>query len=74
MIQGSNQYVFWVTSDATKPLVKDEIEKSYGVHVESVNILRKQAKPKHWMNILGRGKLMKKAMVVIRKGETLNVT
>lgn len=73
MIQGTNQYVFWVTNDANKSLVKEEIEKSYGVHVAAVNILIKKMKPKHFRNIEGRKRVMKKAIVTLEKGEKLTI-
>lgn len=73
-MQAENQYAFWVTDDANKSLVREEIERSYGVHVVAVNILRKKAKPKYFRNIQGRGGVAKKAIVTLREGEKLNIT
>lgn len=70
----SNQVVFRVRLDATKPQIKDAVEKLFGVKVLAVNTLTRKGKTKRFRGIEGRQKNVKKAVVKLAEGESIDVT
>ncbi len=58
---------------ANKISVKKEIEKRYGVHVTSVNVVVKKAKPKQYRGIISRKSPSKKAIVTLHVGEKIEI-
>jgi len=74
MASESNQVVFKVRRDATKPEIKAAIEKLFGVKVLSVNTLIRKGKVKHFKGIKGRQQDVKKAIVKLAEGDKIDVT
>ena len=70
----SNQVVFKVRLDATKPQIKKAVEKLFGVKVVAVNTLTRKGKTKRFRGIEGRQKDVKKAVVKLAEGESIDVT
>ena len=70
----SNQVVFRVRLDATKPQIKDAVEKLFGVKVLAVNTHTRKGKKKRFRGIEGRQKDVKKAVVKLAEGERIDVT
>lgn len=69
-----NQYVFDVSIDATKPEIKQAVEKLFkNVNVLSVNTIRQNGKTKMWQGRKGRRKDTKKAIVRLKEGQTIDV-
>ncbi|WP_448529313.1 50S ribosomal protein L23 [Raineya sp.] len=70
-------YTFIVDKKANKVEIKNEIERIYGVTVESVNTLRYGGKPKvryTKTNVLsGRTQAYKKALVRVAEGDFIDV-
>ena len=69
-----HQYVFEVTEDATKVLVKDAIETLFDVTVLRVNVLSVPAKrSRRWRNrrVLVRRGSYKKAIVTLAAGDRI---
>jgi large subunit ribosomal protein L23 len=73
-VSESNQVVFKVRPDATKPQIKDAIEKLFGVKVLAVNTLTRKGKTKRFRGVEGRQKDMKKAVVRLAEGDKIDVT
>ena len=69
----SNKYSFRVHPDAHKTQVRQAVEELFNVHVESVNILKVQPKPKRRGTRRGLRPGWKKAVVQIRKGEEIEI-
>ncbi|MCR9235030.1 MAG: 50S ribosomal protein L23 [Alphaproteobacteria bacterium] len=69
-----NQVVFNVAPTATKPEIKSAVEKLFGVKVEKVNTLVRKGKVKRFRGIKGRQSDVKKAVVTLKDGETIDVT
>lgn len=70
------QYVFEVSRDATKNMVKDAIETLFDVSVVRVNIINIPAKRgRRWRNrrVLIRRGSYKKAIVSLAPGDTIDV-
>ena len=72
----SGKYGFIVDKDANKVQIKNEVEKMYGVTVESVNTMRYQGKLKTRYTkskvISGRTAGYKKAIVTVKDGEVID--
>jgi large subunit ribosomal protein L23 len=67
------KYSFRVHKDAHKTQVRQAVEELFGVHVERVNILKVQAKPKRRGMSKGSRPGWKKAIVQVREGETIEI-
>ena len=70
----NNQVTFVVSLDATKPQIKKAIESVFGVEVKSVNTLRQAGKVKSFRGKMGVRSDVKKAIVTLAKGQTIDVT
>jgi large subunit ribosomal protein L23 len=68
-----NQYTFQVHKDAHKTQIRQAVEQLFEVKVERVNIVKVQAKPKRRGRILGSKPGWKKAVVQLRKGDTIEI-
>jgi large subunit ribosomal protein L23 len=68
-----HKYSFRVHPDAHKTQVRQAVEELFEVHVESVNILKVQPKPKRRGQRRGVRPGWKKAVVQIRKGEQIEI-
>jgi len=73
-----NRYAFEVDSNANKIEIKNAIENAYGVNVKAVNTM-KQGGGKRKMKYTNRGvsfqrnKLIKKAIVTLEEGDTIDL-
>ena len=72
LIEGG-KYSFKVHADAHKTQVRQAVEELFDVHVEAVNILKVQAKPKRRGIHRGTRPGWKKAIVQLRRGETIEL-
>lgn len=68
------QVTFEVARDATKPEIAAAVEGLFDVKVVAVNTLRQVGKLKRFRGMLGRRVEVKKAMVTLKKGQTIDVT
>ena len=69
-----NQVVFRVRRKATKPEIKKAVESLFGVKVKAVNTLNRKGKKKVFRGRPGRQKDIKKAIVTLAEGESIDVT
>ena len=69
-----NQVVFRVRKDATKPQIKEAVEKLFDVKVKSVNTLVTKGKVKLFRGVRGQRSDVKKAVVTLAEGQTIDVT
>jgi large subunit ribosomal protein L23 len=67
------KYTFKVHKDAHKTQVRQAVEELFEVHVENVNILKVQSKPKRRGASKGIRPGWKKAIVQVREGETIEI-
>lgn len=68
-----NKYVFLVDRKANSQEIKKAIEGIYKVKVEAVNIINQKGKTKRLGRSLGRRPSFKKAIVTIKKGQTIDI-
>jgi large subunit ribosomal protein L23 len=66
--------VFEVAMDATKPEIKKAIEALFNVKVKAVNTLVRKGKRKKFRGIAGRQSDIKKAIVTLEEGHSIDVT
>jgi large subunit ribosomal protein L23 len=69
-----SKVVFKVKSDATKPQIKEAVEKLFDVKVKSVNTLVTKGKVKLFRGIRGQRSDVKKAVVTLEEGQTIDIT
>jgi large subunit ribosomal protein L23 len=59
---------------ATKPQIKEAVEKLFDVKVKSVNTLRRKGKQRVFKGRYGRTSDTKRAIVTLEEGQTIDVT
>ena len=69
-----NSVVFKVSQDATKPQIKAAVEALFDVKVVSVNTLTQKGKTKRWKGKPYRRSDVKKAVVTLAAGQSIDVT
>jgi large subunit ribosomal protein L23 len=69
-----NQVVFKVASTATKPQIKEAVEKLFDVKVKSVNTLVRKGKKKLFRGSRGEQSDVKRAIVTLVEGHRIDVT
>lgn len=69
-----NQVTFRVALDATKPEIKASVEQLFSVKVNKVNTLRVKGKTKRFRGIVGQRSDVKKAIVTLEDGYSIDVT
>ncbi len=74
MASENDQVIFNVAPDATKPEIKRAVEALFGVKVKSVNTLVRKGKEKRFRGHLGRQSNVKKAIVTLVDGQSIDVT
>jgi large subunit ribosomal protein L23 len=74
MASEHNKVMFTVRKDATKPQIKEAIEKLFDVKVKSVNTLVRGGKVKTFRNKVGRQSDEKRAIVTLEEGHRIDVT
>ena len=70
----SNQVVFKVSRDATKPQIKAAVEALFDVKVTAVNTLTAKGKTKRWKGRPYTRSDVKKAIVTLAEGQTIDIT
>ena len=66
------QVTFNVAIDATKPQIKRAVESLFKVKVKKVNTLITKGKVKRFKGIIGKRVDVKKAVITLEKGETID--
>ena len=74
MLSEHNKVVFQVAKTATKPQIKAAVEKLFDVKVKSVNTLVTEGKMKVFRGRLGQRSDVKKAVVTLEEGHSIDVT
>ena len=69
-----NKVVFRVAPKATKPQIREAVEKLFDVKVTGVNTLVTKGKKKIFRGLRGQRSDVKKAIVTLAEGETIDVT
>ena len=74
MLSDTNAVVFRVAPSATKPEIKAAIEALFNVKVTNVNTLVTKGKTKRWKGKPYRRSDIKKAIVTLAEGNSIDIT
>jgi large subunit ribosomal protein L23 len=74
MASQHNQVMFRVPLSATKPEIKRAVEALFKVNVTAVNTLIAKGKTKRFRGMPGRRSNVKKAIVTLAEGQSIDVT
>ena len=74
MASEQNQVMFNVAANATKPEIKGAVEALFNVKVKAVNTLVRKGKVKRFRGIKGKQGDVKKAIVTLADGNSIDVT
>ena len=74
MVSESNQVMFKVAMTATKPDIKEAVERLFNVKVVAVNTLIRKGKLKRFRGVKGQQSDFKKAIVTLEEGQTIDIT
>ena len=69
-----NQVMFRVARTATKPQIKEAVEKLFDVKVKTVNTLIRKGKVKAFKGTVGTQSPTKRAIVTLEEGHKIDVT
>ena len=69
-----NQVMFRVAGTATKPQIKEAVERLFDVKVKSVNTMVRKGKKKAFRGRMGEQSDVKKAVVTLEEGHRIDVT
>ena len=69
-----NKVMFKVHNNASKKSIKKNIEKIFKVNVIKVNTVKKKSKIKLVRNRIGKKKGYKKAIVTLKKGQSIDLS
>ena len=69
-----NKVMFKVAMTATKPQIKEAVEKLFDVKVKSVNTLHRRGKWKAFRGRYGLQQHTKRAIVTLEEGQKIDVT
>jgi large subunit ribosomal protein L23 len=69
-----NKVTFRVAPNATKPQIKEAVEKLFDVKVKNVNTLTRKGKVRFFRNKRGQKSDSKRAIVTLEEGHKIDVT
>ena len=73
LLSEQNKVVFRVAKDATKVEIAAAVEELFKVRVVKVNTLNTKGKTKRFRGHLGRRSDVKKAIVTLQEGQTIDI-
>jgi len=74
LLTEQNKVVFRVAEDATKDEIAAAVEELFKVKVIKVNTLITKGKTKRFKGILGKRSDVKKAIVTLQEGQTIDIS
>ncbi|PIB96757.1 50S ribosomal protein L23 [Caulobacter sp. X] len=74
LLSEQNKVVFKVSNDATKDEIAAAVEELFKVKVTKVNTIVTKGKTKRFRGIVGRRNDVKKAIVTLAEGQSIDIT
>jgi large subunit ribosomal protein L23 len=74
LLSENNAVVFKVSNDASKPQIKEAVEALFDVKVTGVNTIVAKGKTKRWKGRPYKRTDMKKAIVTLAEGQSIDIT
>ncbi len=73
LLQSVGKYAFEVNLDATKPQIKDAVEKAFNVKVTSLNVVNNPGRARRLGRRVIPAKPWKKAVVTLKQGDKIEL-
>jgi large subunit ribosomal protein L23 len=73
LIEDNNTYTFEVDPRASKEQIRDAVEEVFGVGVLRVNTMNRKGKLKRYGRKMGRRKNVKRAVVTLAEGDSIDL-
>ena len=73
-LSAQNKVVFKVLTNTNKKILKKNIEKIFKVNVTKINIINKKTRTKFTRGRIAKVKGYKKAIVTLKKGQSIDLT
>lgn len=73
LINDKHQITFLVDPQANKPMVKEALEKLFGVKVKAVNIKVRKGKNRIFKRVKSKGVLTKQAIVTLKDSQSFDI-
>ena len=74
LLSNNSQIVFSIPMNASKTIIKQAVEKLFGVKVKKINIIISKGKTKRFKGKMGKRKNEKKAIISLEKGQKIDIT
>ena len=74
LLSNNSQIVFSIPMNASKTIVKQAVEKLFGVNVKKINIIISKGKTKRFKGKMGKRKNEKKAIISLEEGQKIDIT
>ena len=74
LLSNNSQIVFSIPMNASKTIIKQAVEKLFGVNVKKINIIISKGKTKRFKGKMGKRKNEKKAIISLEKGQRIDIT
>jgi large subunit ribosomal protein L23 len=74
LVSENNQVIFKVAMNASKPDIKEAVERLFNVKVLAVNTLVRKGKHKRFRGVKGQQSDFKKAIVTLQEGQSIDIT
>ena len=74
LLSNNSQIVFSIPMNANKTIIKQAVEKLFGVNVKKINIIISKGKTKRFKGKMGKRKNEKKAIISLEEGQKIDIT
>ena len=74
LLSNNSQIVFSIPMNVSKPIIKQAVEKLFGVNVKKINIIISKGKTKRFKGKMGKRKNEKKAIISLEEGQKIDIT
>ena len=74
LLSNNSQVIFSVPMNTNKSIVKQAVEKLFGVNVKKINIIISKGKTKRFKGKKGKRKNEKKAIISLEEGQKIDIT
>ena len=74
LLSNNSQIVFSIPMNASKTIIKQAVEKLFGVNVKKINIIISKGKTKRFKGKKGKRKNEKKAIISLEEGQKIDIT
>ena len=74
LLSNNSQIVFSIPMNANKTIIKQAVEKLFGVNVKKIKIIISKGKTKRFKGKKGKRKNEKKAIISLEEGQKIDIT